>query len=883
MLEEVKEENNSGDNLKFQEGHVLWITGGTRGLGYLCAKHFIENYGVKHLVITGKEELPPKEQWGNYINQNTALAEKICNIQALESKGIQVYARSVSLVDKNEIEHCLTEVKKTMGPIGGVIHCAGVADTENPAFIRKNLNGIKHVLNPKVDGLDLLCRCLKNEPLKFMLLFSSVSAIIPSLGAGQADYAMANSFMDYFAQAQSSVMPITSIQWPNWKQAGMGEIKSTVYKNTGLQSITNLEGLQLLDEILSKRMGSVVLPAIVNTDVCKPNQLMKCVHTELDQKNKLVCHNTSETVNNKDAFLSSVMEWLISLFASELKIDFSQIEVDIPFQDYGLDSVLLAQVLSQVSRVLGDDLSPSIFYEYPTIQLLAVQLIKTHETHLYNSLFKLSTKQHSQPLKEERIPAPRILTGEFKDNYESHKTNYSTDIAIVGLSCRFPGANSLDEYWDLLSEGRSAIHKVPYERWGFQNDYYAGLLDNISDFDPQFFHIHGDDARQMDPQALMLLEESLKLWHQAGYDYKSMKGKAVGVYIGARSNKSDITNIDQMYNPSLVLGQNYLAANISNYFDLSGPSLVVDTACSSSLVGMNMAIQALRCSEIEAAIVGGISLLTDSDAHKLFKKRGILNPSDSFHIFDGRANGIVLGEGVGMVLLKTVDKAILDGDHIYSVIKGVAVNNDGRTAGPATPNIQRQKEVMETALLRSGRNASEVQYIEANGSGSEVTDLLELKSIQSVYGETGKSPIGIGSMKPNIGHPLCAEGIASLIKTVLMLHKKKFVPFLSGEQAMKHFDINTSRFYFNKKLTDWKDMTRIAAINCFADGGTNCHIIIESFEDIDLEKNKGNLIATSKLNPQELERVKLSSNEMQNHYLHEILAKKRKMIWQSFE
>jgi acyl transferase domain-containing protein len=544
---------------------------------------------------------------------------------------------------------------------------------------------------------------------------------------------------------------------------------------------------------------------------------------------------------------------------------------------------LLAQVLSQVNQILETDLAPSTFYEYPTISSLAKQLIKTHEPNLYNSLFNFGCKKEIEPVGVEENTTTSISTEKLKSNYYSNKTNNSVDIAVVGLSCRLPGAEDLDQYWKLLSEGRSAINKVPHSRWGFESDYYAGLLDNISYFDPQFFYINEEDARKMDPQALMLLEETLKLFYQAGYNHKEMKGKAVGVYIGARSNKSDIMDMEKTHNPVMVLGQNYLAANISNYFDLSGPSLVVDTACSSSLVGMNMAIQALQCGDIEAAIVGGISLLVDDDAHKLFKRRGILNPSESFHIFDGRANGIVLSEGVGMVLLKPLDKAILDGDHIYSVIKGVAVNNDGRTAGPATPNIQRQKDVMEAALLKSGRNASEVQYIEANGSGSEVTDLLELKSIQSVYGGEGQFHLEIGSMKPNIGHPLCAEGIASFIKTVLMIYKKQFVPFISGEQPMKHFDINASRFHFNKKLTDWDYITRIAAINCFGDGGTNCHIILESFNHINLGKSKRNPIEAPKLNKQNMKQINLSLDEIQEQSLQENLVKKRKMIWQSFQ
>jgi acyl transferase domain-containing protein len=242
---------------------------------------------------------------------------------------------------------------------------------------------------------------------------------------------------------------------------------------------------------------------------------------------------------------------------------------------------------------------------------------------------------------------------------------------------------------------------------------------------------------------------------------------------------------------------------------------------------MNTAIQALQNDEITAAIVGGVTVLENEDGHRLFHQRRILSPDPMFHIFDQRAQGIVLGEGVGLVLLKTLDRAIGDGDTIYAVIKGLAINNDGRTAGPATPNPRAQKEVLETALAKSGKRPEEISYIEVNGSGSEVTDLLELKTIQRVYRADGKSPCELGSIKPNIGHTLSAEGIAAFIKVVLTLYHRKSVPFLSGLERMTHFNMETSPFYFSRSPKAWEGSKRIAAINCFADGGTNAHVILE--------------------------------------------------------
>ncbi|MCP4578891.1 MAG: polyketide synthase, partial [Deltaproteobacteria bacterium] len=279
------------------------------------------------------------------------------------------------------------------------------------------------------------------------------------------------------------------------------------------------------------------------------------------------------------------------------------------------------------------------------------------------------------------------------------------------------------------------------------------------------FLIPEEDARAMDPQALLVLEESLNLFYHAGYSLEEVKGSSTGVYLGARSqNIPNEMDLQQTRNPIMTVGQNYLAANISQFFDLRGPSLVVDTACSSALVGMSLGIKDLTSGEIKTALVGGVSLLTNAGAHKMFQKRNLLSEDGSFHIFDQRASGVVLGEGAGLVLLKTLEQARKDGDHIYTVIKALAINNDGRTAGPATPNIEAQKEVMRAALRKSGKRPEEIVYIEANGSGLEVTDLLELKANESIYRSGSKVACRLGSMKPNIGHPLCAEGIAGFIK-----------------------------------------------------------------------------------------------------------------------
>jgi polyketide synthase PksN len=689
--------------LTFPADHVLWITGGTRGLGYLCARHFVTRHGVKRLVLTGREVLPPRRQWDAYRQENNALAKKIRAVRELEDLGAQVRVLSMALTDEHAVQQDLQEVKKSMGPIGGIIHCAGVADRENPAFTRKSMAGIRQVLEPKVAGLDIMVQCFKNEPLRFFALFSSVSAIIPVLAVGQSDYAMANAYMDYAAEAYAQDCPLVSIQWPSWKETGMGEVKTRAYLQSGLLSLGNEEGLYLLDQIFSGNSEPVVLPAVVNPDVWQPRQLMQ--------------RTLPEPAGSPAALVKATEAWLISLFSKELHVEPSKLQIDTPFQDYGLESVLLAQILARLNQklMMPEDLDPSVLYEHPTIESLAAWLTHTHANSLAAVLAAPAAEPPAPPPQDSSpvlslpsISSPgRAPVRGFRDSAHLAEAAQPADIAVIGLSCRFPGAPGLEEYWKLLSEGRSAIRQVPRERWGYDNSFYAGLLDNIRHFDAKFFLIPLEDARVMDPQAFLLLEESLKLWYHAGYTPHEIKGKPVGVFLGGRSlHQPDFSSLQQARNPIVAVGQNYLAANICQFFDLQGPALVLDTACSSALVGMNMAIQALRGGEIESALVGGVNLLKTDRVHRLFQQRGILSRGPLFHIFDRRAGGVVPGEGVGVVLLKTVEQALADGDFIYAVIKAIAINNDGRTAGPATPNLEALKRVLKTALAKSGKTSA---------------------------------------------------------------------------------------------------------------------------------------------------------------------------------
>jgi 3-oxoacyl-(acyl-carrier-protein) synthase/NAD(P)-dependent dehydrogenase (short-subunit alcohol dehydrogenase family) len=752
--------------------------------------------------------------------------EKVSALSALQQQGVELLTLAVDMSDARAMQEAVAQIGRELGPVGGVIHCAGLGDNNNPALIRKHIADVQQVLAPKTRGLDNLYQALQGSPLSLFVLYSSVSAQLPELAAGQIDYAMANAYMDAFA-AQHQADNILSLQWPSWTDTGMGAMDTELYRRTGLLGLSDENGLALLEQALASGRSGVLLPARFNPGLWLQAPAPETVATPQVS----VAPSVTAPAVAGDVLKDEVQHWLRGLFSGELRIAPADFDPQLDFAHYGLDSILMAQILRAINRRLKADLAPSLILEHPNLADLTEWLL-AHQGPALAQAFSINAAPALQvapapPAQAPTlsVPVPEVTRGE------------ADEIVVVGMSARFPGASNLDDYWRLLKEGRSALSPVSSRR-GPSGRYLAGTVDNRDHFDRAAFHIPEQDFHAMDPQALMVLEECLNLWAHAGYQVEEIKGSATGVYLGGRARSSlDLEALRNARNPIVVAGQNYLAANLSHFFDFSGPSMVIDTACSSALVGMSMAIQSLRSGEISAAVVGGVSLLDGERTHALFQQRGLLSDGADFHLFDERADGIVLSEGVGLVLLKTAAQAREDGDTVYARLSALASNNDGRTAGPATPNVQRQKAVMEKALSQSGLTPGQIDYIEANGSGSRVTDLLELKAIDAVYGHgegarhAAGSRCGLGSIKPNIGHPLCAEGIASFIKAVLMIQHHCLVPFLSGQQPLRHFDLERSAFYFPRNPVVMPDGRPLRiALNCFADGGNNVHAILQSPE-----------------------------------------------------
>lgn len=825
----------------FHERDVILITGGSRGIGAAVAEQVVRR-GVKHLVIMGREALPEQGEWEHLpeTGDNSEQAEKIRRLKALADQGVKLHYANTSLTDLPGLQAMVAEVRRKLGPITGVFHCAGIRG-RNPAFFKKTIAEIEAVCEPKIQGLVNLHKALESEPLSFFLLFSSVAAASPILAAGQSDYAMANAYMDYYAayQAGAGQSWFKSVQWPAWKETGMaaGGMDTPVYRETGLLSHSTADGLQLLDDVQSLP-ETVCLPCVVDPQRFSGDKLLRQERLPAVPRSVQAAQGRVDAGEKAPASPSQlraeIVRWLQHVFRSELKLAHTRLDEHKPFADYGVDSILIAQIVQTMQEKTGKPLPPSLLLEYGTIADLADYFAEHHGDAWQPAAQAIRDESVESG---EEIPSVSLQPESVQPPASGSAPEPEEEIAIVGIACRFPDAPSKEAYWELLTQGKCAIRPVPEERWIPKNGRvdYGGWIEGIDRFDPAFFHISESDAAVMDPQARLLLEESLNAIFDAGYEPNELRGQSVGVYIGGRSQPlAPADAVLASANPILGIGQNYLAANLSKFFDFRGPSLVVDTACSSGITGLLLAADALRGKRIDMALVGAVSLLTGPLAHDVFAARNILSGNGRFEIFDKQSDGEVLGEGIGVVFVKRLSDAVRDGNYIYGIIKGIAVNNDGRTLGPGSPSLQAQKQVMEAALAMSGKRPDEIGYIEVNGGGTPIMDTIEIKALSDVYalGNREWGPCCLGAVKPNIGHLLLASGMAGLIRCLLSVRYGKIPPFLSANDPFEYYDFSRSRIRFNRETEDWRPPSgqkRTAALNSFPDGGTNYHVIVEEF------------------------------------------------------
>jgi acyl transferase domain-containing protein len=426
----------------------------------------------------------------------------------------------------------------------------------------------------------------------------------------------------------------------------------------------------------------------------------------------------------------------------------------------------------------------------------------------------------------------------------------SSGAAIIGIGCRFPGGvHSPEQFWKLLVDGVDAICDIPDARFDIQRFYdpdssrpgrsyvrRAGIIDPVDRFDASFFGISRREATHMDPQQRLLLEVAWEALEDAGVPLDQIAGSRTGVYIGVSGHDFASMlvyeeNRNRIESHSLTGTAASLVANRLSYvFDLRGPSMAVDTACSSSLTAVHLAYRSLLAGECDLALAGGVNLFLAPETAITMAKASMLSPDGRSKAFDAQADGYVRGEGAGVVLLKPVPWARRDRDRIYAIVRGTAINQDGRTVGLTVPSADAQASMIRETLAEAGVSPGEVQYVEAHGTGTPTGDPVEAAALGRVFGEReAGNPCVIGSVKTNIGHLEAAAGIAGLVKAALALQHRAIPPSLHFQTGNPAIPFERLRLRVATSLEPWpsKEDPAFAAVNSFGVGGANAHALLE--------------------------------------------------------
>lgn len=865
------------NRLKVDPKKVYVITGGTRGIGAEVARLLVRR-GARKLVLMGVQAFPAREDWPDILSgtiHDPGSLARIKRVVELEASGAQVEVYSGSLTDAGQLMPFVESIRQQWGGIGGVVHCAGSNLNQHPAFVNKKIADIRQVFEPKVEGVAALQHIFAQDKLEFFVLFSSISALAPLLSAGLSDYSAANYYLDLYAQHQHTLgnSYYQSIIWPSWSEVGMladsGFQLSPLYTQSGLTAHSLADGLFMLEEIIIGSDSPSVIPAILDMDLYRPELLIKAsaergkglpgakaVVKSQGSPDAAVAGGNVQNTLSTPSDLQKASALILDIFCAELKLPGDRVREDVPFAEIGVDSILLIEVIKKLDTAFQTRMDPALFFELRDMRALAEHLCSNGAE--YKSQPEL--EQDDPPLltgNRIRFAEPYNRVPEFhygrgrearmqavhnvQDETPSPEGRHDGRIAVIGMGCHFPGAGDKDAFWNNLRQGLDSITEVPASRWD-KDEWYApvyaegksiskwgGFLDDIERFDGGYFGLK-ENVEQISPLMRQSLEVTAETILDAGYEMEDISGKKVGVFIGAHPGSYPGWVQDINKNTIIGIGQNFIAAYASHFFNLKGPSLTVDSACSSSLLSLHLACQSIRSGESEMAIAGGVDLLLDERPHLVFSASKAMSPDGKCHTFDEEANGIVPGEGCGAVLLKPLAKALADGDRIYTVIEASATNNDGRTMGVTTPSMQAQEEVIAEAIRRSGINPETIGYVETHGTGTMIGDPIELKALTSVYkrytGATGFC--GVGSVKTNIGHCLSAAGIASFIKAALCIHHKMLVPTLNCSRPNPRFDFGHSPFYPVLEAAAWDSHgeARRAAVSSFGFGGTNVHMII---------------------------------------------------------
>ena len=528
-----------------------------------------------------------------------------------------------------------------------------------------------------------------------------------------------------------------------------------------------------------------------------------------------------------DMTVVELREWLRNWVCRATGLDVSKVTDDRSLEEYGLSSRDAVSLSADLEDLLGRPLDATVAYQHPTIETLAEYVINGP------SVLDEPTDMHT---------------------FRERGAGMEFDVAVIGMATRFPGgANTPEAMWELLAAGRDATGPRPATRWSeWTGDAYVqqvlaeapdngGWLEDaeVRDFDAEFFGMSPREAEMVDPQQRLALELTWEALENAHLPASNLKGHEVGVFIGSSSSDFQVflTADSAAASPYAVTGaSNSIISNRVSYtFDFRGPSMTLDTACSTSLVTIHEAVNSLRLHESDLAVAGGVNMMLAPAATMGFAKTGAaLSPDGTIKAFSSDANGICRAEGGGVFVLKRLSEAERDGDQILAVIKGSAVNSDGRSNGMTAPNPDAQVAVLRQAYADAGVNPREVDYIEAHGTGTILGDPIEATALGQVLGRgrDADKPTLLGSAKTNFGHMESAAGAVGLAKVVLGMNKDSLPATLNFAGPNPYIDFETARLSVVTENTPWPRYSgrALAGVSGFGFGGTNAHVVVAEYQ-----------------------------------------------------
>jgi 3-oxoacyl-(acyl-carrier-protein) synthase/acyl carrier protein len=825
------------------------ITGGLGGLGLLTAET-IAKTGVSCIVLASRS--------GTIKYAGQGLEELLQALQEGEA-GVRVEVERCDTADEEDVAALLCRIRKNHGPLRIVVHAAGVLS--DSMLANQNADTIQHVWGPKADGAWFLHKHTLGDDLSAFMLYSSIASLFGNIG--QVNYSAANAYLDGLARWRvAQGLPAVSVQWPAVSGVGMAAAMDERVQITNNMSIDGPMVRRLMSQLMCTMALAEPVQVVLPRGLLEPGSLPPCLtsllnavttqpETTLDSKKRAMKASQSSLSNVSSAVTArwigksavtlhtEVQSMVVTIVVGLLGCAPEDLNADEPLMEAGLDSLAVTQLVRELAISFELNLSPTLLFDHPTINALTSYLCGT-----------VSTSDDTRSSYGEQVATTSHLG---HSALLTTTTSNKHEVAIVGMSCRFPGGiEGPAMFWDALKAGTNCITKVPLSRWDVdalvssdatitrdvgQRIQWGGFIEDLELFDAGFFRISPAEASAMDPQQRLLLEYACLAFEDAGCPKGSLEGQNVGVFVGMTA--SDLASEDSVSSRGVYAanGSAISAAvgRISYHFGLQGPCTAYDTACSSALVALHAAVRYLQVGDCDIALCAAVSSMLSSHTSVATAAANMTSPTGRCHTFDESADGYARSEGCGAVLLKRLQDALTDVDHIYAVVNGVGVAQDGRSASLTAPNGKAQEKLLQSTLRDSGLTGGDVDYIEAHGTGTALGDPIEMGALNAVMniGCRGKpNPLTVGAAKACVGHLEPAAGIVGLIKAVLLLQ----VGQAPGNPELRSLNSKLCTIDINGSVSipvtmAPLSMTRVG-INSFGYAGTIAHTVLRQLEGV---------------------------------------------------